>query len=333
MGLVPGFVTGVPGIPRTRQLKIIGNGVVPQQAAAALRLLIGAAAVPAVPDGGTRAARDGRRLSARRARVTGASRRYRGGSDRAVPACRRPPGPHPRRRDEKERRACARPVTPSPGIAAQVHLRGQRREPGVGTDRPPRLRRPRRGRRRPRRGARVRAARRARRRPGRGPSPPTVPAAQVPARDADQRPGHDAPHLHPRRRCAGPVRRRGLDVAPARPRRRPAGRARQEQGGELAASPGLGGGDPQPRAARRDRRPGQGQHVHVLIPHVTVRDPPPLGTPALQGTAVMTHLLLSNWQSAGPAREPAATIDARLPARPGQATAPPRLRSRPPGQA
>jgi len=56
MGLAPGFVTGVPGIPRTRQLKIIGNGVVPQQAAAALRLLIGAAATGAVPDGGTRAA-------------------------------------------------------------------------------------------------------------------------------------------------------------------------------------------------------------------------------------------------------------------------------------
>jgi DNA (cytosine-5)-methyltransferase 1 len=45
---IPSLVTGVPGIPRTRQLKIIGNGVVPQQAAAALRLLIGAAAVPAV---------------------------------------------------------------------------------------------------------------------------------------------------------------------------------------------------------------------------------------------------------------------------------------------
>jgi DNA (cytosine-5)-methyltransferase 1 len=56
MGLAPGLVTGVPGIPRTRQLKIIGNGVVPQQAAAALRLLIGAAAIPAVPDGGIRAA-------------------------------------------------------------------------------------------------------------------------------------------------------------------------------------------------------------------------------------------------------------------------------------
>ena len=55
-GLAPGFVTGVPGIPRTRQLKIVGNGVVPHQAAAALRLLISAAAVAAVPAGGTRAA-------------------------------------------------------------------------------------------------------------------------------------------------------------------------------------------------------------------------------------------------------------------------------------
>jgi DNA (cytosine-5)-methyltransferase 1 len=52
MGLAPGFVTGVPGIPRTRQLKIIGNGVVPHQAAAALRLLAGlAAAVPGMPPG------------------------------------------------------------------------------------------------------------------------------------------------------------------------------------------------------------------------------------------------------------------------------------------
>jgi len=56
MGLAPQFVTGVPGIPRTRQLKIIGNGVVPQQAAAALRLLIAAAAVPAPPADSTRAA-------------------------------------------------------------------------------------------------------------------------------------------------------------------------------------------------------------------------------------------------------------------------------------
>jgi len=52
MGLAPGFVTGLPGIPRTHQLKIIGNGVVPQQAAAALRLLIDVAVAP----GGSRAA-------------------------------------------------------------------------------------------------------------------------------------------------------------------------------------------------------------------------------------------------------------------------------------
>lgn len=38
-GLAPGHVTGVPGIPRGAQLKALGNGVVPQQAAAALRLL------------------------------------------------------------------------------------------------------------------------------------------------------------------------------------------------------------------------------------------------------------------------------------------------------
>jgi DNA (cytosine-5)-methyltransferase 1 len=54
MGLAPGFVTGVPCISRTRQLKIIGNGVVPQQAATALLLLIEAAA-PAFFSG-TRAA-------------------------------------------------------------------------------------------------------------------------------------------------------------------------------------------------------------------------------------------------------------------------------------
>jgi DNA (cytosine-5)-methyltransferase 1 len=52
---IPKLVTGVPGIPRTRQLKLIGNGVVPQQAAAALRLLIEAADAPAAP-GPTRAA-------------------------------------------------------------------------------------------------------------------------------------------------------------------------------------------------------------------------------------------------------------------------------------
>jgi hypothetical protein len=47
---IPGWVTQVPGISRTAQLRIIGNGVVPQQAAAALELLIQAAcAVPSDP--------------------------------------------------------------------------------------------------------------------------------------------------------------------------------------------------------------------------------------------------------------------------------------------
>lgn len=38
-GLPAGHVTDVPGIPRSAQLKALGNGVVPQQAAAAIRLL------------------------------------------------------------------------------------------------------------------------------------------------------------------------------------------------------------------------------------------------------------------------------------------------------
>jgi len=46
---IPKLVTGIPGLPRTAQLRIIGNGVVPHQAAAALRLLAQAAAVPGVP--------------------------------------------------------------------------------------------------------------------------------------------------------------------------------------------------------------------------------------------------------------------------------------------
>ncbi len=49
---IPGLVTGVPGLPRTARLRIIGNGCVPHQAAAALRLLAGlAAAVPGAPPG------------------------------------------------------------------------------------------------------------------------------------------------------------------------------------------------------------------------------------------------------------------------------------------
>ena len=37
MGLAPGHVTGVPGISRNEQLKMLGNGVVPQQAVLALK--------------------------------------------------------------------------------------------------------------------------------------------------------------------------------------------------------------------------------------------------------------------------------------------------------
>ena len=48
---IPHLVTGVPGIPRTARLRIIGNGVVPHQAAAALRLLTGLAAIPGAPAG------------------------------------------------------------------------------------------------------------------------------------------------------------------------------------------------------------------------------------------------------------------------------------------
>ncbi len=48
---IPHLVTEVPGLPRTAQLRIIGNGVVPSQAAAALQLLTGLAAVPGAPPG------------------------------------------------------------------------------------------------------------------------------------------------------------------------------------------------------------------------------------------------------------------------------------------
>lgn len=40
MGLPAGWVTDAPGITRNEALKALGNGVVPQQAAAALRLLL-----------------------------------------------------------------------------------------------------------------------------------------------------------------------------------------------------------------------------------------------------------------------------------------------------
>jgi DNA (cytosine-5)-methyltransferase 1 len=40
MGLPAGHVTAVPGLSRNAQLKALGNGVVPQQAEAAIRLLL-----------------------------------------------------------------------------------------------------------------------------------------------------------------------------------------------------------------------------------------------------------------------------------------------------
>lgn len=39
MGLPAGWVTGTPGLSRADMLRILGNGVVPQQAAAALTAL------------------------------------------------------------------------------------------------------------------------------------------------------------------------------------------------------------------------------------------------------------------------------------------------------
>lgn len=40
MGLPPGWVTGVPGLSRSAQLRVIGNGVVPHQAAMATASLL-----------------------------------------------------------------------------------------------------------------------------------------------------------------------------------------------------------------------------------------------------------------------------------------------------
>ena len=39
MGLPDGWVTEVPGLSRKDQLRLLGNGVVPQQAATAIRYL------------------------------------------------------------------------------------------------------------------------------------------------------------------------------------------------------------------------------------------------------------------------------------------------------
>ena len=40
MGLPAGWVTAVPGLSRNEQLKLLGNGVVPQQCAVAVRGLL-----------------------------------------------------------------------------------------------------------------------------------------------------------------------------------------------------------------------------------------------------------------------------------------------------
>jgi DNA (cytosine-5)-methyltransferase 1 len=42
MGLPPGWVTGVPGLSRSAMLKLVGNGVVPQQGALAIQALLDA---------------------------------------------------------------------------------------------------------------------------------------------------------------------------------------------------------------------------------------------------------------------------------------------------
>lgn len=47
MGLPAGHVTNVPGLTRNQQLHALGNGVVPQQATAALRLLAARAGLAA----------------------------------------------------------------------------------------------------------------------------------------------------------------------------------------------------------------------------------------------------------------------------------------------
>lgn len=47
MGLPDGWVTDVPGITRNEALRALGNGVVPQQAEAALRFLLSVQEVPA----------------------------------------------------------------------------------------------------------------------------------------------------------------------------------------------------------------------------------------------------------------------------------------------
>jgi DNA (cytosine-5)-methyltransferase 1 len=49
MGLPAGWVTDVPGMSRNEQLKALGNGVVPQQADAATRIILQARASVLAP--------------------------------------------------------------------------------------------------------------------------------------------------------------------------------------------------------------------------------------------------------------------------------------------
>lgn len=49
MGLPAGHVTAVPGLSRNEQLKLLGNGVVPAQGAAAIAYLVSPAHVEAAP--------------------------------------------------------------------------------------------------------------------------------------------------------------------------------------------------------------------------------------------------------------------------------------------
>lgn len=51
MGLPAGWVTDVPGLSRNEQLKALGNGVVWQQAAHALRMLLPETATSQLADG------------------------------------------------------------------------------------------------------------------------------------------------------------------------------------------------------------------------------------------------------------------------------------------
>lgn len=84
MGLPAGWITDVPGITRNEALKLAGNGVVPQQAEAALRFLLGVAEGSTTPSAprpvdvpllGTPMARDGKGVSADEPRLREAARR------------------------------------------------------------------------------------------------------------------------------------------------------------------------------------------------------------------------------------------------------------------